>query len=124
MRTRSLNRAGRLEMTETYRDDLAYIHDAGFGNFARAAAAVLVEMLHRSAISDGLVIDLGCGSGILSEAVSQAGYDVLGIDISPAMVAMARMHAAGRFSCRVAADRDASSFRCHCSGGRMHQLPV
>lgn len=89
MRTRSLNCADGLELTDAYRDDLAYIHHAGFGNFARAAAPLLVEMLRRSAISDGLVIDLGCGSGILSEAMSQAGYDVLGVDISPAMVAIA-----------------------------------
>ena len=53
-------------MTDAYRDDLAYIHDAGFGGFARAAAPVLVETLRQAAIMNGLVIDLGCGSGILS----------------------------------------------------------
>ena len=36
------------------------------------------------------MIDLGCGSGILSSAVSEAGYEVLGIDISKAMIAMAQ----------------------------------
>jgi SAM-dependent methyltransferase len=77
-------------MTDVYRNDLAYIHDAGFGGLARAAAPVLVEILQRTGIMDGLVIDLGCGSGILSHAMSRAGYDVLGIDISDAMVAMAR----------------------------------
>ena len=35
-------RSGRLDMTDAYRDDLAYIHDAGFGGFARAAGPVLV----------------------------------------------------------------------------------
>jgi SAM-dependent methyltransferase len=77
-------------MTDAYRDDLAYIHNAGFGGYAQAAAPVLVDKLHRSGIMEGLVIDLGCGSGILSHAMSHAGYDVLGIDISPAMIAMAR----------------------------------
>ena len=77
-------------MTEAYRDDLAYIHDVGFGGVARAAGPVLVEMLRRTGFRDGLVIDLGCGSGILSEAISEAGYGVLGIDISEAMVATAR----------------------------------
>jgi SAM-dependent methyltransferase len=76
-------------MIDAYRDDLAYIHDAGFGGFARAAAPVLLDALGRAGISRGLVIDLGCGSGILSRAASDAGYDVLGIDISPAMVALA-----------------------------------
>ena len=35
------------------------------------------------------MIDLGCGSGILSRLVSEAGYDVLGLDISEAMVKLA-----------------------------------
>lgn len=77
-------------MSDAYRNDLAYIHDAGFGALARAAGRVLVDLLRRAGITDGRVVDLGCGSGILSQAVSQAGYDVLGIDISDAMVAMAR----------------------------------
>jgi SAM-dependent methyltransferase len=77
-------------MTDAYRDDLAHIHDAGFGGFAQAAAPVLMEALSASGINQGLVIDLGCGSGILSRAIYQAGYDVLGIDISEAMIVMAR----------------------------------
>jgi SAM-dependent methyltransferase len=75
---------------EAYGDDLAYIHDAGFGDFARHAAPVLLDALRRRGIDRGLVIDLGCGSGILSREVAEAGYDVLGIDISEAMIAMAR----------------------------------
>lgn len=63
-------------MTDAYRDDLAYIHDAGFGRFAQAAAPVLIEALTQRGIKDRLVIDLGCGSGILSRAVSKAGYEV------------------------------------------------
>jgi SAM-dependent methyltransferase len=77
-------------MTNNYGDDLAYIHDAGFGDLARNAAPLLVEALHRRGIADGLVIDLGCGSGLLARGMSKSGYDVLGIDISPAMIALAR----------------------------------
>jgi len=75
---------------EAYGNDLAYIHDAGFGALARHAAPVLLDALRRRGIDRGLVIDLGCGSGILSEEIAAAGYDVLGIDISEAMIAMAR----------------------------------
>ena len=57
-------------MADNYREDLAYIHDAGFGALARSAAPVLLEDLRRRGVDGGLVIDLGCGSGILSEAVS------------------------------------------------------
>jgi SAM-dependent methyltransferase len=75
---------------EFYRNDLAYIHDDGFGGIAASAAPVLLDSLQRAGLTSGLVIDLGCGSGILSEAVSAAGYDVLGIDLSRAMLRLAR----------------------------------
>jgi SAM-dependent methyltransferase len=81
---------------EGYRDDLAYIHDAGFGHFARNAAPVLLDLLRRQdPTAGGRVIDLGCGSGFLSEQVAAAGYDVLGIDLSPAMVELARQRVSG-----------------------------
>jgi SAM-dependent methyltransferase len=75
---------------EAYRDDLAYIHDVGFGDFARTAAPALLEMLRRGGVTEGLVVDLGCGTGSWAEALVTSGYDVLGIDISPAMVDIAR----------------------------------
>jgi len=77
-------------MPDAYRNDLAYIHDAGFGHFAREAAPVLLDALERGGFERGMVVDLGCGSGILSKEVSDAGYDVLGIDISEAMIALAQ----------------------------------
>lgn len=40
------------------------------------------------------VADLGCGTGSLSVLVAGAGHDVLGVDLSPAMVALARTKAA------------------------------
>ncbi len=73
-----------------YRDDLAYIHDVGFGDFAAGAAPWLLSELHSHDLFDGLVIDLGCGSGILARELSIAGYGVLGYDISEAMIALAR----------------------------------
>ena len=38
------------------------------------------------------VLDVGCGGGILSEAMAQLGADVTGIDATPAPLAVARMH--------------------------------
>ncbi len=76
-----------------YAEDLAYIHDVGFGDFATRAAPGLLDMLRRSGIERGLVVDLGCGSGIWARALLQAGYAVLGIDISTAMIDLARRKA-------------------------------
>ena len=85
-------------MGEAYGEDLAFIHDAGFGGVARDAAAFLLGALRRQGRGGGLVVDLGCGSGILAGELSAAGYDVLGIDLSAAMVALARRRVPnGRF---------------------------
>ena len=78
-----------------YTPDLAYIHDAGFGDLAQAAAADVIRRLRARGIEDGLVMDLGCGSGIGAAELVRAGYDVLGVDISPAMIRLARRRAPG-----------------------------
>jgi SAM-dependent methyltransferase len=67
---------------------------SGTGAIARDAAARLTKEL------GGLgrartVVDVGCGSGILAQALTEAGYDVIGIDVSEAMVALARIRAPG-----------------------------
>jgi prepilin-type processing-associated H-X9-DG protein len=77
-------------MEDFYREDLAAIHDAGYGDLARRAGEFLLAELHRRGTRDGLVIDLGCGTGILAERLSADGFDVLGIDISRAMIALAQ----------------------------------
>jgi 2-polyprenyl-6-hydroxyphenyl methylase/3-demethylubiquinone-9 3-methyltransferase len=38
------------------------------------------------------VLDVGCGGGLLSEAMAQAGADVTGIDLAPELVRIARLH--------------------------------
>lgn len=73
-----------------YRDDLARIHDAGFGHIARGAAATLIDRLRMRGIREGTVVELACGSGISSLMLAEAGYDVVGFDISPSMIALAR----------------------------------
>lgn len=81
-----------------YERGLAQVHDAGFGAFARAAAPVIIRRLREAGMDDGLVVDLGCGSGILAAELIEAGYDVLGVDVSGSMIAIARRRAPeGRF---------------------------
>lgn len=82
-----------------YRDDLAYIHHAGFSEFAESAAPGVIELLVRHGIRDGLVVDVGCGSGVLARELTRAGFDVLGVDASSSMIALARNTApAARFA--------------------------
>lgn len=60
---------------------------------ALAAAGELVAQLRHREILDGLVVDLGCGSGLTARRLNEAGYDVLGVDISPEMIELARSNA-------------------------------
>jgi SAM-dependent methyltransferase len=75
---------------EFYGDDLAYIHDAGFVSFANGCAPGLLSILRATGINDGLVVDLGCGSGVWCKHLADTGHSVSGVDISPAMIALAR----------------------------------
>src|SRR6516165_376478 len=75
---------------DAYQDDLAHIHDTGFGGFARGSAPGLLSLLRQNGIREGVVVDLGCGSGIWARALADSGYEVVGVDISPAMIALAR----------------------------------
>lgn len=77
-------------MAQGYQEDLAYIHDVGFGDYARNVAPGLLGLLRRGGVAGGLVVDLGCGSGLWAEALVGAGYEVRGVDLSPAMIKMAR----------------------------------
>src|SRR5437867_3301628 len=76
-----------------YGEDLAFIHDAGFSGFARSAAPGVLSLLRRGGVTGGLVVDLGCGAGVWAEKLVHSGYDVLGIDVSAPMIAMARRRA-------------------------------
>jgi len=79
--------------TSAYQEDLAYIHDVGFDFFARGVAPELLKIFHRHGITDGLVIDLGCGSGIWAAELIRSGFEVLGVDQSEAMIRLARKKA-------------------------------
>jgi SAM-dependent methyltransferase len=75
---------------DAYQHDLAYIHDAGFGGFAKGSAPGLLRLFRQNGITEGIVVDLGCGSGIWARALADSGYEVVGVDISPAMIELAR----------------------------------
>jgi len=78
-----------------YGDDLAYIHDTGHGRLARDAARFVLRQLKHAGYRRGLVVDLGCGSGILAAALARGGFEVLGIDQSASMLKIARTRAPG-----------------------------
>ena len=82
-------------MAGFYRKDVAYIHDVGHADFALRSAPGILEILKENGIPDGMVVDLGCGSGQWARELVRAGYRVLGIDISEDMIELARQKAPG-----------------------------
>lgn len=48
------------------------------------------NMLKEFEIKDGLVLDLGCGTGKMTRILSEQGYDMIGIDSSEEMLMIAR----------------------------------
>jgi SAM-dependent methyltransferase len=94
-----------------YAADLAYVHDAGFDDYARRAAPEIVRLLrHRlpRRQSKGrrlVVVEFGCGGGTLAGRLAGAGFDVLGVDQSRAMIQIARRRAPqARFAVGTLAD--------------------
>jgi SAM-dependent methyltransferase len=77
-------------MPKAYASDLAYIHDVGYADHALKSAAGLLVLFRKHGITGGLVVDLGCGSGIWARELVRAGYRVHGVDQSAAMLAIAR----------------------------------
>ncbi|MBS0487866.1 MAG: bifunctional 2-polyprenyl-6-hydroxyphenol methylase/3-demethylubiquinol 3-O-methyltransferase UbiG [Proteobacteria bacterium] len=54
--------------------------------------ARLNYIAERVALKGARVLDVGCGGGILSEALARAGAQVTGIDLAPRVLEVARLH--------------------------------
>jgi 2-polyprenyl-6-hydroxyphenyl methylase/3-demethylubiquinone-9 3-methyltransferase len=60
------------------------------------AGWILERITRKYGATQGVrLLDIGCGAGLLSEALARAGCDVLGLDAAPEVIAAAAAHAAG-----------------------------
>ncbi len=71
---------------------------AAYGRFAEVYETYMEEMpyamwlerirgiLEADGIGDGLVLELGCGTGTFTRMLADAGYDMIGLDASPDML--------------------------------------
>jgi SAM-dependent methyltransferase len=73
-----------------YQYDLAVVHDRAFASHAAACAPGIIDFLAPVRSRDGLVLELGCGSGLLTKELVAAGHRVIATDASPAMLEIAR----------------------------------
>ena len=46
----------------------------------------LTALLKEYNVTDGLVLDLGCGTGTMTELLASKGYDMIGVDYSEDML--------------------------------------
>lgn len=51
--------------------------------------AFIYDMLCRYGVKDGIVLDLGCGTGTMTEFLAGYGYDMIGVDNSEEMLELA-----------------------------------
>jgi SAM-dependent methyltransferase len=84
-----------------YRPDLALVHHLGFGFHADLCAPGILALLAPVRAKNGLVVELGCGSGLLTRYLVDAGHRVVATDASPAMLDLAREYAPGAEAHRV-----------------------
>lgn len=81
-----------------YGADLALVQAAAFGDLARSAAPEIVARLKAAPLPVRRVYDVGCGAGVTTRALTDAGFDTIAVEPSPDLLAIARAAApAARF---------------------------
>lgn len=108
-KSRVLHASGPREVDQTWprsrhHDDLdltVHAHGAAFaGTRLDAGTGLLVGQLDRLADTDGTVVDLGCGTGILAALLARRFDDVVAVDVSAAAVASTRLTTGGAVDVR------------------------
>jgi len=66
------------------------VHHKGFGFHADDCAPGILGLLSSAREHNGLVVELGCGSGLLTRHLLDGGHRVIATDASPAMLDLAR----------------------------------
>lgn len=74
-------------------DDRADTYDAAWEEMAAAGADVHGEADFVEALGPGTVLDAGCGTGRVAIELARRGVDVVGVDVDPTMLAVARRKA-------------------------------
>lgn len=70
--------------------NFARVYDAFMDNVPYEEWGVYVQkLLQNGGIADGLILDLGCGTGSFTEVMADKGYDMIGIDNAEDMLQIA-----------------------------------
>ena len=75
---------------EAYRS-FAQVYDLFMDNVDYDSwSSYLIGLLKRYGVDSGLVLELGCGTGNMTERLARAGYDMIGVDCSEDMLEIAQ----------------------------------
>lgn len=74
--------SGFAEVYDLFMDDTPYEEWCAFA----------MEQLRRNGIEEGLVLDMGCGTGKMTRMLAGQGYDMIGVDASLEMLQIAQEH--------------------------------
>jgi 2-polyprenyl-3-methyl-5-hydroxy-6-metoxy-1,4-benzoquinol methylase len=77
-------------MSALYGADLAFVQAAAFGKLAAGAAPEILRRLTAARCEVRTVLDVGCGAGVLTRALLDAGLNVHAIDPSAELLEYAR----------------------------------
>lgn len=81
-----------------YDRDLALIQAVAFADLAERAAPYLIGLLRRARVPVKRVLDVGCGAGVTTRALVEAGFETTAVEPSGALLRYARAAApAARF---------------------------
>lgn len=70
--------------------EFAGVYDMFMDNIPyREWGEYIIDLLKEYEINDGLLLDLGCGTGTMTEILSEAGYDMIGVDNADEMLNIA-----------------------------------
>ena len=76
----------------------AYVYDELMDNVPYDEwAEYLIGLLKENGVPEGLVCELGCGTGQMTRRLAAAGYDMIGIDLSEEMLDVAREQEYGAY---------------------------
>ncbi len=78
------------EHVVAYFDDFARHFDAHLGALGYRVPELLAQALLPRLRAGDRVLDLGCGTGLVGQALSGHGLELAGVDLSPGMLAQAR----------------------------------
>lgn len=71
---------GFAEVYDTFQDNIPYGEWCDY----------LIRLLRKEGVNQGIVLDLGCGTGNVTEILAKAGYDMIGVDNSQDMLGIAQ----------------------------------